>query len=185
MQLDAQGQRMKVADATLERLSAKASLLDLYAKPIINAAIAADRATVAGEVFSQIRLDATGSPSGSDIALSATARQFDLAARGRLVPDEPRRFDLATFTARRDRRQISLARPTSILFANGGVALRQFEISLDGGTISLDGSAGSTLGVNSAEVGNGPSARAASGAAAVASASNTALTPAAENMRRV
>ena len=94
VRLDAQGERLKVGDATVERLSARASIVDLYAKPMINAAIAADRAVVAGETFSQIRLDSAGSPSASEISLSAKAREFDLAARGRLVPGNSRAFRL-------------------------------------------------------------------------------------------
>ncbi len=145
VRLDAQGERLKVGDATVERLSARVSIVDLYAKPVINAAIAADRAVLAGETFSQIRLDSAGSPSASEISLSAKAREFDLAARGRLVPETPVRFDLTAFTATRDRHRISLARPASIAFGEGGVALRGLEMSVGGGTISAEGRVGSTL----------------------------------------
>ena len=145
VQLDAQGARMKFGEASIESLNAKATLGDIYARPIIDAVIAVERAVVAGETFSQIRLDAKGTPAASDIALTAQARGFDLDARGRLVPDTPVRFDLTTFTARRERRQISLVRPATISVGDGGVSIQKLEISVDGGTISIDGKVGSTL----------------------------------------
>lgn len=134
-----------MATVAVERLDAQASVADAYSRPVINAAVAIDRASVAGETFSQIRLDARGTPAASDIALSAQARGFDLDARGRLVPESPIRLDLNTFTARRDRRQIALARPTTLTFGDGGVAVRQLVLGIERGTISLDGSAGSSL----------------------------------------
>jgi translocation and assembly module TamB len=145
VQLEAQGARLRFSEVAIERLSARASAADLYARPIIDAAMAVDRATIGGETFSQIRLDAKGAASASDIAFTARARGFDLDAHGRLVAETPIRFDLTTFTARRDRRQIALAQPTTLTFSDGGVALHQFVIAVERGTIGIDGHAGSTL----------------------------------------
>lgn len=145
VQLDAQGERMRIAGVSVDRLSAKASLADLYARPIINAELAADRAVIGGETFSQIRLGAKGTAAASDLVLTARARGFELDASGQLVPETPVRFDITAFTARRDRRQIALARPAAITFADGGVIVQRLELSVDGGTISADGRAGSTL----------------------------------------
>lgn len=145
VRLEAQGGRLRFSEITIERLSAQASAADIYARPVINAAISVDRATVGGETFSQIRLDASGTANASDITLAARARGFDLDARGRLVPDTPIRFDLTTFTARRDRRQIALAQPATLTFSNGEIGLRQFVLAIERGTISIDGRAGSTL----------------------------------------
>ncbi len=145
VQLEARGARIRVADIAVERLDARANAADIHGRPIINAAIAVDRATIAGETFSQVRLDATGTPAASDIVLAAQARGFNLDARGRLVPETPLRFDLAAFTARRDRRQIALAQPTTLTFGDGGVAVRQLTLGIDRGTISLDGRAGTSL----------------------------------------
>jgi translocation and assembly module TamB len=142
---EARGARMRFADMSIERLDARGSASDVYVRPALNAAIAIDRAVIAGETISQIRFDATGSAAASDIALTAQARGFSLDARGRLVPESPIRFDLTAFTARRDRRQIALARPTTLTFADGGVAVRQLAIAIDRGTISVDGRAGSSL----------------------------------------
>lgn len=145
VRLEAQGARLRLSQIAIEKLSARAALADIYARPVIDAAIAVDRAIVGGEPFSQIRLDAKGTAAASDIALTAQARGFDLDARGRLVPETPIRFDLTTFTARRDRRQIALARPATLTFADGAVTLRQFVIGVDRGTIGIDGKAGSSL----------------------------------------
>lgn len=143
--LQAQGSRIGIAGVTIERLDARASVADLYQRPVVDAAVAVDRAAVAGEAFSQIRLDAKGSTSASDISLTARARGFDLDARGRLIPDRPIRLELSAFTARRDRRQIALAQPSTIIFSDGGVSLRQFRLAIENGSISIDGRAGSTL----------------------------------------
>jgi translocation and assembly module TamB len=145
VQLEAQGSRLRFAQIAVQRLSARAAIADMYARPVIDAAIAVDQATLAGETFSQIRLDAKGTAAASDITLTAQARGFDLDARGRLVPETPIRFDLTTFTARRDRRQIALAQPATLTVADGEVALRQFVIAVERGTIAIDGRAGSTL----------------------------------------
>ncbi|MCB5174234.1 translocation/assembly module TamB domain-containing protein [Microvirga lenta] len=144
-QLEAQGARLRLADISIERLNARASIADLYTRPVVDAAIAIDRAVVAGETFSRIRLDAAGTPAASEITLTAEARGFSLDARGRLVPETPIRFDLTAFTARRDRRQIALAQPTTITFADDGVAVRELVLGVDRGRISVDGRAGSTL----------------------------------------
>jgi translocation and assembly module TamB len=145
VQLEAQGSRLRFAQIAVQRLSARAAIADMYARPVIDAAIAVDQATLAGETFSQIRLDAKGTAAASDITLTAQARGFDLDARGRLVPETPIRFDLTTFTARRDRRQIALAQPATLTVADGEVALRRFVIAVERGTIAIDGRAGSTL----------------------------------------
>ncbi|HST95861.1 MAG TPA: translocation/assembly module TamB domain-containing protein, partial [Microvirga sp.] len=137
--------RLRFAQIAVQRLSARAAIADMYARPVIDAAIAVDQATLAGETFSQIRLDAKGTAAASDITLTAQARGFDLDARGRLVPETPIRFDLTTFTARRDRRQIALAQPATLTVADGEVALRRFVIAVERGTIAIDGRAGSTL----------------------------------------
>ncbi|HZH53616.1 MAG TPA: translocation/assembly module TamB domain-containing protein [Microvirga sp.] len=143
--LDARGERLKAADASIERLSARASVTDLYARPVIDAAVAVDRATFAGETFSQIRLDANGTTGVSDIVLAAQARGFDLDARGRLVPETPIRFDLTTLTARRGGRQIALSRPATLTFGDGALTVRQLVLAVERGTISLDGTAGSSI----------------------------------------
>ncbi len=145
VRLEAQGGRLRLSEIAIERLSAQASAADIYARPVINAAISIDRATAGGETFSQIRLDANGTTNASDITLAARARGFDLDARGRLIPETPIRFDLTTFTARRDRRQIALAQPATLTFSNGEIGLRQLVIAVERGTVSIDGRAGAAL----------------------------------------
>lgn len=143
--IDANGARIGVAGFSMEKLDARASLADLYAKPVIDGGITIEQAVIAGETFSRIALTSKGSPAVSDMSLKAQARGFALDARGRLVPDAPVHFELSAFTARRDRRQIALTRPATLTFADGGVAIRQLVLAIDRGTISVDGRAGSTL----------------------------------------
>ncbi|MGO4572473.1 translocation/assembly module TamB domain-containing protein [Microvirga sp. 2TAF3] len=144
-QIDARGSRLRLSEVSIDRFSTKASLVDIYAKPVIDGSLAVDRAVISGEAITQIRLDAKGTPAASDIALTAQARNFDLNARGRLIPETPTRFELATFTARRDRHQIALTQPATLTFADGGVDLRRFVLAIDRGTVSIDGRAGSSL----------------------------------------
>ena len=94
---------------------------------------------------SAIRLVSKGSAEASDISLDATARGFSLASKGRFSVADPLRFDLASFTATRDGRKIALAKPASFVATNGGVAIRDLAILLDGGRITLDGEAGKAL----------------------------------------
>jgi len=144
-QFEARGSQIRIADISIERLAAQGSATDIYARPVVNASIAVDRATIAGETFSQIRLESIGSASASDVTLVAQARGFNLDARGRLVPETPVRFELAAFTARRDQRRIALSQPTTLTFADGGVAIHQLIVAIERGTITVDGRAGSSL----------------------------------------
>lgn len=144
-QIDAQGTQLRLADITIGRFSAKASVADAYSRPVIDGTIAVDRAVVAGEAITQIKLDANGTPDASDIVLSAQARNFDLSASGRLVPADQIRFELAAFNARRDRRQISLTQPATLRIIDGGVDVSRMAFAIDRGTISVEGRAGTAL----------------------------------------
>lgn len=144
-QFEARGAQIKLSNTSVERLSAEGSIEDVYTRPIANASIAVDRATVAGETFSQIRLSAAGTPSASDVTLSALARGFSLDARGRLVPEAPVRFEIATFTARRDQRRIALSQPAVLTFVDGGVSINRLILAIERGTIAVEGRAGSSL----------------------------------------
>lgn len=142
---DATGSRLRVADLVIDRFRADLSMSDLYAKPVLDGSVAVDRALISGEAFSQIRLEANGTPAASDLSLTAAARGFNLVARGRLVPETPTRLELATFTARRDRRQISLLQPASLSFANGAVTMQRLSLGIDRGVVAVEGRLGSDL----------------------------------------
>jgi translocation and assembly module TamB len=143
--LDAKGSGIKAASAAIDRLEAKARIADARGKPIVNAALAIDRASLAGEVFSKIRLAAKGSPAGSTVTLDADARGFSLSGAGRLVPGEPLRLDLSAFEAKRGKKRIALAGPASIALAEGGAEIRNLAIVTGGGRIAVAGRIGETL----------------------------------------
>lgn len=143
--LIARGSRINAAGVSLDKLDATAGVADLYGRPAINAAIAVDRAVLAGEAITSIRFDAKGGAQASDFTLSASARGFALNGAGRLVPGEPLRLELASFDARRDGRRIALANPAAFSFPAGGVEIANLALAIDGGRLSVDGSAGETL----------------------------------------
>ena len=100
MQLDAQGQRMKVARRDRREAQRQGLAFGPLRKADHQRSYRSGSCDGSGRSLFADPSRRAGSPSGSDIALSAKARQFDLAARGRLVPDSSRAFRLATFTAR-------------------------------------------------------------------------------------
>src|SRR4029453_5417554 len=124
--LDAKGTGIRAASAAIDRLDGKARIADAGSRPVVDADIAIDRASLAGEVFSKIRLAAKGTPAGSDFTLNADAPGFNLSAPG--LASEPLRLDLAAFEAKRGKKRIALAGPASIAFADGGAEIRNLTI---------------------------------------------------------
>lgn len=145
LDLRANAQKLSAPNLTLDRLDATLAIVDALRKPQIEGNVQIDRAVIAGEPVSSIRLLSRGAPEASEISLDATARGFALAARGRLSVGEPLRFDLASFDATRDGRKIALSRPARFTAVEGGVAIRDLAIAIDGGRIALDGEAGQKL----------------------------------------
>ncbi|WP_332685115.1 translocation/assembly module TamB domain-containing protein [Bosea sp. (in: a-proteobacteria)] len=143
--LTANAQRLSAPNLTIDKLDATLAIVDALRKPLIDGNVQIDRAVIAGEPISAIRLVSKGAAQASDISLDATARGFALAAKGRLSVSEPLRFDLASFEATRNGRKIALSRPASFTAIEGGVAIRDLAIAVDGGRIALDGEAGSRL----------------------------------------
>jgi len=145
LDLKASAQKLVAPSLSLDRLDADLAVVDALRKPLVNGKVQVDRAVIAGEPVSSIRLVAAGGGDASDISLDATARGFSLASKGRLSVAEPLRFDLASFTATRDGRRIALAKPASFTAIDGGVAIRDLVLALDGGQVTLDGEAGRAL----------------------------------------
>ena len=94
--------------------------------------------------MSAIRFDSTGGADASDITLTPL-RVARSPRRGGARAGEPLRFELASFTATRDGRPITLANPASFLAIDRGVEIRDLALAIDGGRITLDGAAGKTL----------------------------------------
>lgn len=143
--LTARGARLAGPSVSIDKLDASIGAKDIYGHPMLDAAVAIDRAVAAGETISAIRFDSKGAPDASAFTLSANARGFALKSAGRLVPGEPLKLEVASFDARRDGRAITLANPASFSFPASGVEIAGLALAIDGGRVTLDGKAGQTL----------------------------------------
>lgn len=145
LRLVAKGAKLRVAGVAADRLDATASVADAYVRPVLDADVSIDRAVVGGEAVSSIRIQAKGSPQASDVTVRASAGGFDLDGRGRLIPGDRIRFEIGAFSAQRGGRRLALARPATLTFAGGGVDISNLAIQADGGQVTVEGRAGSTL----------------------------------------
>ncbi|PZN96602.1 MAG: hypothetical protein DCF30_17445 [Hyphomicrobiales bacterium] len=146
--LTAKGSKLAGPSVSIDRLDATAAATDIYGRPMLDAAIAIDRAVIAGEAVSAIRFDSKGAPDASAFTLSAAARGFALNGAGRLVPGEPLKLELASFEARRDSRRIALANPATFRFPATGIEIADLAVAIENGRLTLDGRAGETLDLN-------------------------------------
>ena len=101
--------------------------------------------TAAGQTYRNIRFVAQGTPRASRFTASAVGQGFDLDAQGRLVPGDATRIELASFTARRGGRRLSLAQPAAIALQSGTVTLSNVVIAADQGRVALCGTIGDRL----------------------------------------
>lgn len=143
--LNVSGAGLDLAQIKIDQIDGKATVSDLYRKPIVDGQVSADRAVIAGETLSQIRLVAQGTPSASALSLSARGRGIALDARGQLVPAERIRVDLTALNAERGSHRAALAEPATFTLHDGGVDIAKFTLALDSGRLSVDGRAGRTL----------------------------------------
>lgn len=141
----AEARNVKIGSSTLDRLTARGDIRDVYRRPVIDADISVDRANIAGEAISQLRLSAQGAAHASTVALTAQARGFALDARGRLVPADAVRIELATLTARRGEHRVALLQPTTLTLLDRGVDIQALKLALDRGRLAIDGRVGPTL----------------------------------------
>lgn len=143
--LTARGSRLAGPSVSIDKLDATIGAKDIYGHPMLDAAVAIDRAVAAGETISAIRFDSKGAPDASAFTLGADARGFALKGAGRLVPGEPLKLEIASFDARRDGRAITLANPATVSFPASGVEIAGLALAIDRGRLTLDGKAGETL----------------------------------------
>jgi len=144
-QIKGDGQSLAFGANSVRDFHADARVTDLWNRPVADGIISASAITAAGQSFQSVRLTAQGSPQGSVLDVSAKASGFDLAGHGTLVPAQPTRLDLDSFSARRGGRQVKLAGPGSITFEKGGVTLRDIVVAVEKGRIAISGSAGQQL----------------------------------------
>ena len=148
LDLTAKGTKLVGPSVLIDKLDVTAAATDVFGKPSLDAALAIDRAVVAGEAIGTIRFDSKGAPEASAFTLSAAARGFALNGAGRLVPGEPLKLELASFDARRDGRRIALANPATFSFPAAGVEIAGLALAIENGRLTLDGRAGETLDLN-------------------------------------
>jgi translocation and assembly module TamB len=141
----ATGERLAFAGNLLRRVHADARVSDLYREPRAEGVIEADGISASGQNIDTLRLTATGDAGSSLLDVTARARGFDLAGKGRLVPGTPSRLDLASFTARRGKRQIALAGPARIALTADGAEIADLVLRVDGGRVAASGRVGRSL----------------------------------------
>lgn len=143
--ITAEARNIKIGSSTLDRLTARGDIKDVYRRPVVNADITVDRANIAGEAVSQLRLSAHGAAHASAVELTAHARGFALDARGRLVPADAIRIELAILTARRGEHRLALLQPATLTLLDHGVDIQSLKLALDRGRLAIDGRVGPTL----------------------------------------
>ncbi|SFG48163.1 translocation/assembly module TamB domain-containing protein [Methylobacterium gossipiicola] len=141
----AKGASLRAGSIGLARLDADLTGRDLLAHPVIDGRVNADRLVASGETLDTVRLVAVGTPSASDITLTAKARGFDLDGAARLVPAERTRIELARFSAARGGDRLALAGPATITLAEGGAVIDNLVVAAGSGRVSLSGRAGDRL----------------------------------------
>lgn len=148
LELKARGAKLAGPSVAIDKLDATVAAADIYGRPLLDAAVAIDRAVLAGETFTALRFDSKGAPDASAFTLSAAARGFALTGAGRLVPGEPLKLELASFDARRDGRRIALANPATFSFPAAGIEIAGLALAIENGRLTLDGKAGEALDLN-------------------------------------
>lgn len=140
--IKAEGRKISGFGMGLDKVSADLTATDVTAHPVLSGFIEALQARVAGETIERIRLEAKAAAEGSDVTLTAAARDIGVEARGRVIPAEPVRIDLSKLDARRGRTRVGLAAPTTITILDGGVVLDKFALAMNGGRLAVDGRVG-------------------------------------------
>ncbi|MEZ5786324.1 MAG: translocation/assembly module TamB domain-containing protein [Xanthobacteraceae bacterium] len=145
--VNAEADNVKIGASTLHHLTARGDIRDVYRRPVIDADVSIDRADIAGEAVSQLRLNAQGAAYESTVALTAQARGFTLDARGRLVPADTVRFELAALNVRRGEHRVALLQPATLTLLDRGIDIQSLKLALDRGKLAIDGRVGPTLDV--------------------------------------
>ena len=143
--ITARGARFGASDIAVRNFETRLTLQDLYRRPMIDGLVSAEALTAAGQTYRNIRFVAQGTPEASRFTASAVGQGFDLDAQGRLVPGDATRIELASFTARRGGRRLSLAQPASIALQSGTVTLSNVVIAADQGRVAVSGTIGDRL----------------------------------------
>ncbi len=143
--ITARGARFAVADISVRDFDTRLTVQDLYRRPMIDGTVSAAALTAGGQTYQDVRFVAEGTPTASRFTASATGQGFNLDAQGRVVPGDATRIELASFTARRGGRRLSLAQPATITLQDGSIALSNLVIAADQGRVAVSGTVGERL----------------------------------------
>lgn len=143
--IKAEADRVSVFGYTLSKADADLTLTDLYRRPVVDGRVRIDEASLGGERVSRIRLDAQGTPQGSNVILTAAARSFDLDAKARIIPGDRTRIEVSQLSAHRGPQRLSLAGPATLTVTEGGVDLREVAVAFGNGRLTLNGLVGPRL----------------------------------------
>jgi translocation and assembly module TamB len=143
--IEGRGSRLAADAIRIGAFVADLTVTDAYGRPVVDGNISADEIVAGGQTFRRVRLESTGDAQASRFTVAASAQGFELEGRGALVPGDPLRVDLASFTARRGGQRIALAQPASISFPQGGVRIADLVVAAGTGRIALSGTAGERL----------------------------------------
>jgi translocation and assembly module TamB len=143
--LRAKGAQIRVGDVGLARLDADLKGQDLLRAPVLDGRLDADRLVAAGESLDTVRFAAIGTPSASDVTLTAKARGFDLDGAAQLVPAERTRIELSRFSAVRGADRLALTGPATITLGDGGARIDGFGLAAGSGRLTVSGRAGHDL----------------------------------------
>jgi translocation and assembly module TamB len=143
--IDAQGARIRAADAAIEKLSAKLSGHDLLRRPALDGNIAVDALHVGGKTISKARLTATPAGAATALDLTVDAEGFAIASRAALTPGEKTRLDIQLLSAQRAGKRIALAAPASVTLGGGAVELKGVALAVGAGRLDIDGTIGEHL----------------------------------------
>jgi translocation and assembly module TamB len=141
----ATGSGLRYGAYALTRLDADLKGRDLRAHPLLDGRLDADRLLAAGQQIDTIRLEAAGSPSGSDVTLTAKARGFGLDGAVRVIPTEETRVEIQRLSAARGGDRFALSGPATITLRDGGTVIDGLTVTAGAGRITVAGRAGRDL----------------------------------------
>jgi translocation and assembly module TamB len=143
--IDMKGSGVRARDLSIERFAAKLSGRDLLRRPTLEGDATLDNANLGKETIPSARLKARPSGAGTAIDLAVNARGFAIASAATVTPGDRTRIDLASLSAQRGAKRLSLAGPATITLGAGAAEIRGLAINADGGRIEVDGRAGDQL----------------------------------------
>ncbi|HYF56413.1 MAG TPA: translocation/assembly module TamB domain-containing protein [Salinarimonas sp.] len=146
LRLVAEGSRLRVGDVTLARLEADVLARDPLGQPQVEGRVAAASLVVAGETIRDLRLEARGEGGATRFAITGSARELAVEARGSLRPEgRGNRVDLAAFQARRGAQRIALAAPARLVLEAGRLQVDDLALLVGSGRVTLSGRVGDEL----------------------------------------